>query len=815
MKNSEIVPIEVGLKVQPSQKRKFQIDFKAVDLPIRMLGILFARAVPVSGLAPLGLSFLTLDRKFSLKSVVNLLFVCIGYLLLFDTELAVRYISASIIFEVVLFVLERKDKPTIYFIGFAAAAILLVCELGLLLWTGITASGLVLALCDVMIMLVGVVVFDRSHEVLCDNKLLKRKLVTDEKLSLCIMGAIILLSTKDLTIFDTFNIANLLGCVIIGITAVKNKDVTSSVVCGVVVGVLIGINASFAEMVAIYALFGLICGFVSRFGKAAVSISLGVGGIIMAIYTGLNMSDSLLPSIYEFLIAAALVYFLPDTLTTAIAKIIDFGYQNTDDNERFKKFATDKLLRMSDSFYDLAETFSEISDKQSAVDMSDVSLLFDTAADRVCKNCKNVEFCWKKDFNSTYKTMFRFLEIMERRGILTKEDIPEHFNEKCVRKLQLVTEINRLFEVYKINRIWKKKLAENRELTSEQFKGISEIIRNAAGDIGEEKTFDVIAADEITESLSILGIETERVEVICDQSGKQSVELSVIGCADENVCNDKIRPVIKKILGINVSVPKISCDEGKYGKCRLRFCQAEGFDTKIGIAGCAQGEESGDRHYTNYLSDGKFVVTISDGMGTGHKAALQSDTIVKLLGSFLEAGFDKTIAVKLVNSVMVMKSAHDAFATVDMCVIDLYTGEVEFIKNGAEASYIKHSDFTETVRTASLPIGIVSVVDIETFARTLSNGSMVVMTSDGVIAKNDDDTWLRQLIEVVDTDIPSQEFAEIILEEAVNRQKAAGIDTDGDDMTVICIKMIDRRNLSSQKLVKKQSETAPPKVAIL
>ena len=102
---------------------------------------------------------------------------------------------------------------------------------------------------------------------------------------------------------------------------------------------------------------------------------------------------------------------------------------------------------------------------------------------------------------------------------------------------------------------------------------------------------------------------------------------------------------------------------------------------------------------------------------------------------------------------MVMKSARDAFATVDMCVIDLYTGEIEFIKNGAEASYIKHTEYTETVRAASLPIGIVSIGDIETFARTLENGSMVVMTSDGVISAAEDN-WIRELVEVIDKEIP-------------------------------------------------------------
>ena len=203
----------------------------------------------------------------------------------------------------------------------------------------------------------------------------------------------------------------------------------------------------------------------------------------------------------------------------------------------------------------------------------------------------------------------------------------------------------------------------------------------------------------------------------------------------------------------------------------------------------AKGAESGDKHCANYLAGGKLAVTISDGMGTGHAAARESSAIVRLLGSFLDAGFDKAVAVKLVNSVMVMKSARDAFATVDMCVIDLYTGQVEFIKNGAEASYIKHHEYTETVRTASLPIGIVSINDIETFARTLESGSLVVMTSDGVVS-SPEDSWIREMIEAVDISISPNDLAKLILDEATRRNAAKG--TENDDMTVICVKLTDR-----------------------
>lgn len=96
MRNTELVSVETSLQVQ--QKKRKGIDLKFWDIPVRLLGLLFAGAMPISGMAPFGLSFLTLDRKFSLKSVINLIFVSVGYLLLFDFELALRYISACVIF---------------------------------------------------------------------------------------------------------------------------------------------------------------------------------------------------------------------------------------------------------------------------------------------------------------------------------------------------------------------------------------------------------------------------------------------------------------------------------------------------------------------------------------------------------------------------------------------------------------------------------------------------------------------------------------------------------------------------------------------
>ncbi len=88
-------------------------------------------------------------------------------------ELALRYICvACVIFETVLFVIERNEneKPSLYFVAIVSAAALFLCEFGVLMWTGFTVAGLILIICDTMLMAVGVMVFDRSRDVLLENK---------------------------------------------------------------------------------------------------------------------------------------------------------------------------------------------------------------------------------------------------------------------------------------------------------------------------------------------------------------------------------------------------------------------------------------------------------------------------------------------------------------------------------------------------------------------------------------------------------------------------------------------------------------------
>jgi stage II sporulation protein E len=175
-------------------------------------------------------------------------------------------------------------------------------------------------------------------------------------------------------------------------------------------------------------------------------------------------------------------------------------------------------------------------------------------------------------------------------------------------------------------------------------------------------------------------------------------------------------------------------------------------------------------------------------MGTGPKAALESNTTITLLEKFLYAGFDKDVALKAINSMMLLRSNDETYSTIDMTVINQYTGEVEFVKVGAVSTFIKHEDGVQVIRTGTLPVGILSDIDMELVKKKLKDGDFVIMVTDGVLDCNrdivDKEKWLADMIMNINTRNP-QKLAEDILKGCLEVNGGVA----PDDMTVMAAKI--------------------------
>lgn len=192
---------------------------------------------------------------------------------------------------------------------------------------------------------------------------------------------------------------------------------------------------------------------------------------------------------------------------------------------------------------------------------------------------------------------------------------------------------------------------------------------------------------------------------------------------------------------------------------------------------------SGDSYAAEPLGAGRYFLALSDGMGVGRAAANESKQCVTLLRDILKAGFATDVAVRTVNSALLLHSPEESFATVDLSLLDLSTGRAEFVKVGAAPSFVKRGSDVTMVRMSSVPVGIINQVEVEPEFRLLRPGDLLVMLTDGVWdavkTERDKERWLLDFLSRESSTDP-EEIAESILARTVELTPEVE-----DDLTVL------------------------------
>ena len=175
-------------------------------------------------------------------------------------------------------------------------------------------------------------------------------------------------------------------------------------------------------------------------------------------------------------------------------------------------------------------------------------------------------------------------------------------------------------------------------------------------------------------------------------------------------------------------------------------------------------------------------------MGSGPEARKSSQIVAKMLKRLLDAGFNKETSIDLINTNL-LNVGEDIFATLDLAIIDLYKGNVEFIKNGSAPSYYKNKKKITIIKSTTLPTGVVKNTSKEVLDKNIDDGDIVLMCSDGVIDSNveykNKALWVKYLLEDMQNSNP-QKIADIVLNEAVDN----GYGKVKDDMSVLVFKML-------------------------
>ena len=561
---------------------------------------------------------------------------------------------------------------------------------------------------------------------------------------------------------------------------------------GAAIGLIIGVSEDFTPSVAgTYALCGMLAGILGNLGRFGTSLGFMLGNILLAVY--FNGSVESMLYFRDIVAAGVLLFFVPERLisrvTRPFARPSAIGEDRTGYCGRIRDITVERLEKFSKAFKDLSKTFDEIAGARMPAETQEINVLFDRVADRICSDCSLCMHCWERNFYDTYQVMFRIVESLEMKGRVEESDIPDYFLNKCPRIHEFVNAVNNMYELFRVGVVWKGKLNESRTVISRQFEGMSRVISSLAGEINSEVSFLSPLEDAVIEELKQQNVKVR--EVIAFKNAWDKYEINVIhnACGGARSCA-VIEKAVSEACGRKMVRVSEGCAKGRDGTCTLKYVEAENLKLTTGIARLPKfgSSVSGDSFTFMNGGYGKYTLALSDGMGTGQGAAMQSKATVNMLESFLESGFDKDMAVNLINSVLVLKSEEDNTCTIDMSVIDLFSGQVEFIKIGAAPTYIKKEARVEIIRSASLPAGILPGLDAELARRNVEGGDMIIMVTDGIIdSMAGDDPGDRQLMKFIQQlqSLNPQEIADSILNEASRCCEGKPC----DDLTVLVAKV--------------------------
>lgn len=625
---------------------------------------------------------------------------------------------------------------------------------------------------------------------LITNRRRGRILGGEEVLALVVLLAGAMSGMATITLYGV-SLRDVFGAVII-ISAALVAGSGLAAAIGVTVGLISSLSGVLSPaLIGTQAFAGLLAGIFKEFGKWGAGAGYLVGYLIFTLFLAqpLDIPHLLVGQALGFLIILPWPRRQLEALARMVVGTSEYKERQEVTDRTLRTLTSERLKEFGRVFEELARSFEQIaSSAAETVEERTLDKLLSTIAGRVCNSCPSYRSCWDTDFYRTYKVLFDMLGLAELNGNVTVSDLGEDQRKRCIRLNDLITTVNYLFEMYRTEHFWQKRVSESREIVSGQLRGISQIMTSLASDIRLDVEFQEELEDVIAGELAELGLAYRTLSAVRNAGRHVEVTLECEPCDHFDDCARVFAPAIGKIVGQTLGVEKCECSwRNARQACAFKLRPTRAFDFRVGTAKRAKsgGLVNGDTHLAKELRDGKLLVILSDGMGNGPRAAMESRATIGLLDELIEVGFDVELAVRTVNSILVLRSPEEIFATVDLAVIDLHTGDGGFIKIGACPTYILRGGEVTRIKLASLPLGILNSIDVEQNRHTLRAGDTVVLVSDGVLTGREGlrDDWLIRLLKRAQGQDP-----QMIADDVLTRGLAVS-SADSDDMTVVAVRI--------------------------
>lgn len=774
-------------EINEKQKRKEVFTMVRPYIFYSVVTLLFCRVKLLNGMAPFGIAFLlcmanSISKEIFIAAGVSGI---IGYLTLINrVDFIGQYIicCSGLILLNNLLKREHRRNKLLAMSGFILTEHILMKILFLQYpWT----SSLVYSIMEMAIILS--IYYIISKGILCFKELDDKRLYSNEELiSMAIIVSVMITGVWGIEIgrVSVLNIVALFFIAMFGYICGVAKGAAIGVTLGIIVGMTTG---NMPMYIAILGTCGIVAGVFKESGKYLMGLAYGVTFFIMQIsMSGRNQFLGI-----EIVIAIVVFLFTPKRVIDKLNLDFNFEFKREeikeDYSEKIREIYDGRMKKLSGLLHNISHTLDTLVDNEKLELREKSSALVENLADRVCSGCSMKSVCWQREMHYTYSSFSQLIQNYQE----NKYEIPFDLDRKCINRTVLMRNTEEIVNKYILSEMRQDSLCEGREIIAAQMNNMAHTISDIGGEIGNRLYIDIPLETKVRRLFDKNRI--PYLDVTCLKEGDKKVSIKVILKAEyKNLCQKEILNYVSSANNVPMVINGEGCviDNVK-GTCTVVYDETPKYhvDTYVAIK-CKEGENcSGDSYTYEKLKDGTYLNIISDGMGAGPQAKIESEAAVNLIHEFCKSGFSKNVAISTINSIMGIKfSEREKFSTLDLCSIDLYTGKSQFMKVGAVDSFIKNDRHVKVIGCNSLPFGILDKADVQVEEVNCHNGDIIVMVSDGVIDYNErenlNNNWMEDYMKNTRYNTP-KEIALDILNEVL-------IKTDSkvkDDMTILVSKI--------------------------
>ncbi|MBO5480324.1 MAG: SpoIIE family protein phosphatase [Clostridia bacterium] len=525
-------------------------------------------------------------------------------------------------------------------------------------------------------------------------------------------------------------------------------------------------------------IYGIIVALFIRSGRLAAALALLTVFFAYAFFDGTYALETpfLVQSILSAVVPALLFMLIPTSLIRELENRVIFYREKHLSRiaiNRNRAAIGKQLYEISSVFREIQCTFTALG--ETGAEESAKSYIRACAVEETCKNCGKLSVCRRKNVWAEFD---KLIDVGCLKGKISLIDLPAKLSETCIEQNRMIYAINRQLGDYRKHMLETENAANGRTLLAGQAQGVSEILKNLA--LEQSQPLRIYTDKERALNAALLNVGIVCGEVlIYGEENDITLSLTTFGQTDVK----KIAAVAEHLFSIPLMISSRLPLSGDKFCCILR--KKPLYDAAFGVSTVKKSGEvaSGDTHSVIKIDERKFMVALSDGMGSGEYARQISESTISLLESFYRAKMPSDCVLNTVNKLLTF-SREETFACVDIAIVDLDDGRTDIVKIGSPSGFILSGNTVKILESTSLPLGILDGLRPDAASYELLENDVLLFLSDGITGAFASTTDLYDVLKTMPTGNP-QQLTDQLLERAL--QAYGGVAKD--DMTAVAVRL--------------------------